>query len=109
MELAMTPIRCILLALVALALGAPALAAEDEGHARELVNALGCKGCHSLGENGGNLGPPLTGVGRRLVREAIHLQIVNPKGNNPASMMPSYDYLPEADIEALTDYLKSLR
>jgi cytochrome c553 len=102
-------IRCTLLALVALALCAPALAAPDEGHARELINALGCKGCHALGDNGGNLAPPLNGIGSRLVREAIHLQIVNPKGNNPASMMPAYDYLPATDIEALTDYLKNLR
>lgn len=105
----MTLIRPTLPVLIAFFFSTVAPATADEARARELVNALGCKGCHSLGENGGNLGPDLNTVGRRLDAEAIRRQIVNPRGSYAASMMPAYDHLPTDDLEALVDYLKSLR
>jgi cytochrome c2 len=110
-ESAMNMTRMMKLAVAAalsLALAAPALAADD-ARARELINSLGCKGCHKLGGDGGTLAPAFEGVGTRLEAEAIRRQLVNPKEVNPKTMMPAYAHLPEKDLKALVDFLKSLK
>ena len=91
-----------------LALAAPALAADD-ARARELIDSLGCKGCHKLGGEGGTLAPAFEGMGTRLKEEDIRRQLVNPKESNPKTMMPAYAHLPEKDLKALVDFLKSLK
>jgi ubiquinol-cytochrome c reductase cytochrome b subunit len=95
-------------AALSLALAAPALAADD-ARARELINSLGCKGCHQLAGEGGTLGPAFDGMGTRLKEKDIREQLVNPKGKNPKTMMPAFANLPEKDIKVLVDYLKSLK
>jgi len=84
---------------------APARAAD----AQELINALGCKGCHQIAGSGGTLGPALDGVGSRLGEKELRQQMVNPKAKNAASMMPAFDHLPEKDLQTLIDYLQSLK
>lgn len=95
-------------AALSLALAAPALAAND-ARARELIHSLGCKGCHQLAGEGGTLGPAFDGMGTRLKEKEIREQLVNPKGKNPKTMMPVFANLPEKDLKALVDYLKSLK
>jgi len=75
----------------------------------ELVNANGCKGCHIIGEDGGNLGPSLNGVGARLTSEEIRGQLLNPKASNPASIMPAFTDLAQEDLDALVEYLSGLK
>lgn len=94
-------------AVLSLALATPALA--DDARARELINSLGCKGCHQLGGEGGTLGPAFEGVGSRLKEKDIREQLVNPKGKNPQTMMPAFANLPEKDLKVLVDYLKRLK
>lgn len=95
-------------AALSLAVAAPALAADD-ARARELINSLGCKGCHQLDGGGGTMGPAFKGVGSRLKEKDIREQLVNPKGKNPKTMMPAYANLPEKDLKVLVDYLSSLK
>jgi len=92
-------------ATLCLAPTAPALAAD----AQELIDSLGCKGCHQIAGNGGALGPALDGVGSRMQEKELRQQLVNPKAKNAASMMPAFDHLPEKDLQALVDYLKGLK
>jgi len=94
---------------LALVLATTAWAANDEGRAAELIDSLGCKGCHTLNGGGGTLGPALDAVGKRLDGSQIRRQLLDPKAANPGSMMPSYANLPEKDIDALVDYLKDLK
>lgn len=94
-------------AVLSLALATPALA--DDARARELINSLGCKGCHQIDGEGGTLGPAFEGVGNRLTEKDIREQLVNPKGKNPQTMMPAFANLPEKDLKVLVDYLKSLK
>jgi sulfur-oxidizing protein SoxX len=58
---------------------------------RELGN---CLICHQVAEAGepfqGDLGPNLTGVGRRLSRGQIRLRLVDQSRLNPATVMPPY-------------------
>jgi len=95
-------------AALSLALTTPALAADD-ARAKELINSLGCKGCHQLDGAGGTLGPALNGAGSRLKAADIREQLLNPKAKNPKSMMPSFAHLPESDLKTLVDYLASLK
>lgn len=82
-----------------------ALASDTEAKGRELVNALGCKGCHQLEGSGGKLGPALDEVGARLDEQALHKIITDPKSVNPGTMMPAYGHLKEKEIAALVDFL----
>lgn len=93
---------------LSLAFATPALAV-DQARAKELINSLGCKGCHQLAGEGGTLGPALEGVGRRLNEKDLRERLVNPRAKNPNSMMPAFASLPEKDLKVLVDYLKSLK
>jgi len=90
--------------LLVLHLATPALAV-DEARARNLVNSLGCKGCHPFEGSGGSLGSALDRIGRTLSKEQIIRKLVEPKANNPNSMMPGYGQISDADIDALAEYL----
>ena len=84
-------------------------AADRLSAARDLVNAMGCLGCHAIGSRGGTLGPALDEVGKRLNREEIQRQLIEPRVKNPASSMPSYRHLTEEQQQLLVDYLLLLR
>ena len=94
---------------LALTLLSSASPASDESRGRELVNSLGCKGCHVVEGNGGAMGPALDGVGGRLSEDQIRRILINPKEVNPQSIMPSYERLPKEDLEALASYLEDLK
>ncbi len=96
-------------AAIILALAPPALAAEDEARARELINALGCKGCHRINGDGGNLGPALDKVGSRLTTGQIRAKLIAPKQADPASIMPAYPHLSEEDLKILAEHLGNLK
>ncbi len=78
-----------------------------EGEA--LFKSLGCSGCHSISGVGGNLGPDLTKIGAKRSKERLAVQITDPKSINPASIMPAYKDLSKTDLNALVDYLASLK
>ncbi len=86
----------------------PALA-SDAAKGEELVKSLGCMGCHKIGDSGGSIGPALDKVGKRLEEAQIRKQLVDPKADNPKSMMPSYQRLSATELDALVDYLESLK
>jgi mono/diheme cytochrome c family protein len=81
---------------------APAGAAQPSG--QELVDRLGCLGCHSLHGKGGDRGPAWDGVGARLTPEAIETQIVSPQGR-----MPSFAQVKPEELKALVTYLSGLK
>lgn len=92
-----------------LALFASSAPAADALNGQELANSLGCRGCHRIGGDGGNIGPPLDGIGKRMPAEKLRQWLLDPKSVNPKSMMPSFQKLTEADLRSLTDYLLSLK
>ena len=56
------------------------------------------------------LGPDLMHVGSRSTSAGVLVsRIVDPRGSRSWSIMPSYDYLSEAELNALAEYLMSLR
>ena len=87
----------------------PSLASADEATARKLINSQGCKGCHKIEGSGGSIGPDLDHVGSQLSAEAIKHQLLDPKANNPNSIMPSMAHLSGDDINALVEFLSGLK
>jgi mono/diheme cytochrome c family protein len=68
-----------------------------------------CAECHSINGAGGSGGPNLTYVGSKRSREFLHAQIREPKKINSNTNMPSFKEMPEKDMDALLDYLQSMK
>lgn len=95
------------LVLAALVSAAPPPAAD--GSASQLIEALGCRGCHRIQDFGGSLAPDLTAVGTRLTSaEIAKFLAVHPRAGEH-QMMPSYATLSAEEIDKLSSYLYNLR
>lgn len=73
----------------------------------QLASENACLGCHVIGGAGGNVGPSLNGVVRRLGAADVRHKLANPMFNNSTSMMPNFG-LTREQIDAITAYLASL-
>jgi len=70
-----------------------------------LFRERGCAHCHEIKGVGGDKGPDLSGVGRRLKKDAIERQIVE-----GGDAMPAFgQVLPSEEIAALVGYLHKCR
>jgi nitric oxide reductase subunit C len=70
-----------------------------------------CKVCHSIGGVAGpmaQVGGPLDGVGSKRTEEWIRAYLKDPKSQLPTAKMKPVN-LPEADFEAIVQYLMSLK
>jgi mono/diheme cytochrome c family protein len=96
------------------AAAAPAVTGTDP---RAIINAMGCLGCHKLGSEGGEVGPPFNGMGTRLTRDYIRESILEPskvtargyeamRGVMPPNFGTS---LNGAQLESLVNFLASQR
>ena len=82
-----------------------AFAADDRPEGETIFLALGCRGCHRLGADGGGRGPALDGLGTRLA-EARLREILS--RHDPQAAMPTFSHLTEREREALLTYLRTL-
>lgn len=93
--------------------------ADNVAHGREVFEATACVNCHTIaGTNAhGKFGPDLTHLMSRETiaagvatntRENLRAWIKNPDDIKPGALMPAMQ-MSEADIDAVTDYLQSLR
>jgi len=71
-------------------------------------NKYGCNGCHSLGDEGGKVGPALDRAGFRLNGTWIYRWVKNPQAMKPETRMPALG-LSDADAKAVALYLGTLR
>ncbi len=71
-------------------------------------NKYGCNGCHSIGTDGGKVGPALDRAGFRLNGTWIYRWVKNPQAMKPETRMPALG-LSDADAKAVTMYLGTLR
>jgi len=85
----------------------PLSAGENRG--LYLYARLECAYCHQIaGQGGHRAGPDFFNVVRKdRTRDYLAQYIKDPKSINRTSIMPSYD-LPQADLDALADFLLSL-
>ncbi|HKJ05046.1 MAG TPA: c-type cytochrome [Geopsychrobacteraceae bacterium] len=96
-----------LLLIVILIICSPLLAtAEDaESRARRLMNALGCKACHSFEQSGSILAPSLNRVGARLTLQQLQEKLTAHRKSKSNSLMPSYATTPAEDLNAILQFL----
>ncbi len=66
-----------------------------------------CVGCHSVGGQGGNVGPALDGVSSRLDAEYMRKWITDPQAVKPGTTMPNLG-LDKATLDEVLTYLGSL-
>jgi len=86
-----------------------AAAPAPEVSAPDLAQRLGCWACHALQGRGGTEAAPLDRIGGRLSREELQAAITHQRRRNPQAKMPSYAHLRPGEMQALVDYLKSLK
>jgi quinol-cytochrome oxidoreductase complex cytochrome b subunit len=90
--------------------GAVATAEPAPPTGSELFVSLGCRNCHSLAGEGGDVGPPLDGVGTRQPSREWHIaHLKDPAAVVPGSTMPRFDNLSAEDLLAIADYLVGLK
>ena len=102
----------IVVAAVLLALAGPAVAQSPSKAVIERGEAAfknnGCYGCHLIGKFGTPIGPDLSQVGRKYPPEYLARWLRDPAQVRPNAHMPALE-LTEADVQALSVYLGSLR
>jgi mono/diheme cytochrome c family protein len=70
-----------------------------------LFHEKGCEHCHGANGRGGDLGPDLSTVGKRLSKEKIEHQI-----HNGGAAMPAFgDVLQPDEVKDLVDFLHAKR
>lgn len=93
---------------------------SGDARGRELFDAVGCGACHEVHgtDANGRMGPSLTHFGSRRTlgagilpndRATLRRWIENADELKPGARMPSYERLSDADLDALTSYVASLR
>lgn len=97
---------------IVLALGLCSTVAHGEpsppGRGQEAYRRLGCPACHSVA-GVGNRRHPLDGVGGRLGTDELKRWIVAPATMKPGVRKPPYDKTPKDDLDAVVEYLSTLR
>lgn len=79
---------------------------------KNVFAANGCARCHSIGGQGGRMGPDLTRAGADPAHTPQWLvdHVRNPKSHNPSSRMPAFQgRINDQNLNALGAYLASLK
>ena len=70
-----------------------------------VMQRMQCRNCHAIDGVGGQRGPDLADVGRRMTRDQLVRQVIQGGGN-----MPAYgNNLSPYEVEAVVSYMASLR
>ena len=96
---------CLLLSFLSAASGDPVHASTrtDRAAGQALFHEKGCEHCHGIEGVGGEKGPSLSGVGRKLKPDEIQKQILQ----GGESMPPFADVLAPDEVKLLVDYLSA--
>jgi mono/diheme cytochrome c family protein len=78
---------------------------KSENSGAKLFHEKGCEHCHGVNGRGGDLGPDLSTVGKRLKKQQIEHQI-----HDGGAAMPAFgDVLQSDEIKDLVDFLHAKR
>lgn len=80
-----------------------------DGSAIQLVEALGCRGCHRIQGYGGSTATDLTEVGSRLTTAEIAKSLAPHPSSDASRSMLTYSTLSAEEIDKLSNYLYNLR
>jgi cbb3-type cytochrome oxidase cytochrome c subunit len=68
-----------------------------------------CRNCHMINGAGKEVGPNLAGIGAKHDKKWLVEHFVNPQAFVKDSVMPAFKDLPKAELEAMADYLLTLK
>ena len=91
-----------------LSLTGPAFAQKNETSARKLLNAQGCKACHTLEGAGGNYAASLEETMSRITVDQAVQSLINPENQHCNGRTPDFSHLSYEEIEVLVDFLTHL-
>lgn len=83
-------------------------AASALARGEKLIGEKSCVACHKLGDKDGGIAPDLSFEGLLKDGPWLMKHFKNPRAEMPDSIMPGFN-LSEADYQAMTDYLLSLK
>ncbi|MDH4028980.1 MAG: c-type cytochrome, partial [Nitrospirota bacterium] len=86
--------------------GQPDTASINEG--RDLVNSLGCTGCHIINGKGSSFAPELSRIGEKVKREWLVQWLKDPAGYPQNIAMPDLS-LNDNEARSITAYLMTLK
>ena len=78
---------------------------ENILYSANLFSINKCGACHKIDDPEPGFGPNLAGVTLRHDRAYIYDHFLDPKKYEPTSIMPKFDWLPEEELNALTDFV----
>lgn len=84
-----------------------ALASAAASPAPKIYTAL-CQACHSVGGQGGKVGPALDGIGGRKDAQWLRAWLKDPQAIKPGTTMPKLP-LADQDLDALVQWLGGLK
>ena len=76
--------------------------------AMELIQVLGCKGCHKIYKKGGSIAANLTKVGNRLTAAQIESILATGLPPGTKKFMPAYASLTKEERQLISEYLYNL-
>jgi len=68
-----------------------------------------CRNCHTINGVGNDTGPNLAGVGAKNDKKWLVDHFINPQAFVKDSIMPSFKDLPKEELEAMADYLLTMK
>jgi cytochrome c oxidase subunit 2 len=68
-----------------------------------------CRNCHTINGVGKDVGPNLAGVGSKHDKKWMIEHFTNPQAFVKDSVMPKFDTLSKEELEAMADYLLTLK
>ena len=74
----------------------------------DLINVLGCKGCHQIYGKGSSLSTDLTTVGHRLTAAQIEAFLSDETETRTEGFMPRYRSLSDSERQRISEYLYNL-
>ena len=100
--------RAVALGLLGTLMASGLARAGEDDPGRRLFRDKGCIGCHSIGGQGGKVGPALDHVGDRYSAEWMYTWLRNPAAVKPGTVMPKLP-LTDEDRALLVFFLLRLR
>lgn len=75
---------------------------------RDLINTLGCTGCHKIHDTGNDFAPDFSDIGNKVNPGWLIEFLKNPRGYDPKTIIPDFK-LTGDEIETTAAYLMSLK
>jgi mono/diheme cytochrome c family protein len=96
----------IAIAIILNAIFSPFAYADGKTEAHILINAQGCKACHTLHGNGGDIAGSFEAMRNKLTRAQIRSQLVNPEHKHGNNKIPDFSHLSDREIDVLVNFIQ---